>query len=63
MNDFLSNNKHYSKDIIDQYNYITHQLKHSEPNKREEAKHKLLALKAKIKKRIRQIDEQLENLK
>ena len=63
MNDFLSNNKHYSKDIIDQYNYITYQLKHSKPNKREEAKHKLLALKAKIKKRIRQIDEQLENLK
>ena len=36
---------------------------HSEPNKREEAKHKLQALKAQIRKRIRQIDEQLENLK
>jgi len=63
MNDFLLNNKHYSKDIIDQYNYITHQFKHSEPNKREEARHKLLALKAQIRKRISQIDEQLENLK
>lgn len=63
MNDFLLNNKHYNKDIIDQYNYVTHQFKHSEPNKQEEARFKLLALKAQIRKRIRQIDEQLENLK
>ena len=63
MNDFLLNNKHYTKDIIDQYNYIAHQYKHSKPKKREEAKHKLQALKAQIRRRIRQIDEQLENLK
>jgi len=63
MNDFIRNNKHYKKDIFDQYNYITHQFKYSEPQKQEEARFKLLALKAQIKKRIRQIDEQLKNLK
>lgn len=63
MNDFIRNNKHYKKDIIDQYNYITHQFKHSESQKQEQARFKLLALKAQIRKRIRQIDEQLENLK
>ena len=63
MNDFLLNNKHYTKDIIYQYNCIAYQYKHSKPKKREEAKHKLLALKAQIRKRIRQIDKQLENLK